>query len=219
MKKTDVRRTIKFALAAASICLLCSCATKPHVDEAARPAADQAASPANSVASTAANGGFKNQQVVTPHEEIEKDKLLISYGIKAIPDRKEYLVKVSMVFRNLKDRNAEIRPVITLTDGAGNRIEAYSKKGFLKRMSAANGKAANSGAADGETAHDRIKWANAYWLKSRFTIPPNGIEMGELVFHASSLDKLPMKLTVKSAHQEFVFTINDAVPVVSDQAK
>ena len=215
----NVRRTIKFALAAASICLLCSCATKPHVDEAARPTTDRATGPANSVNSPVANSGFKNQQVVTPHEEIEKDKLLVSYGIKAIPDRKEYLVKVSMVFRNLKDQNVQILPVITLSDSAGNKIEAYSKKGFLKRMSAANVKAPNSGAANSETAHDRIKWANAYWLKSRFTIPPNGIEIGELVFHASSLDKLPMTLTVKSARQEFVFTINNAIPVVSDQAK
>ena len=208
MKITDVRRSL--TLAASSMLLLCSCATKPHVDAQAQPDAKPAS--AQDGAKPIANGGFQSQQVMTPQDNIEKDKLLISYSIKAIPTSTDYLIKVSMVFRNLKDRSVNLKPVIALSDGSGNRIEAYSKKGFLIHMSVL---AADKSAKDG--AGERTKWANAYWLKSRFTIPPNGIEVGELVFHSARIDNLPMKLTVNSAKQDFTFTITQAIPVVTDQ--
>lgn len=207
MKITDVRRSL--TMAACSM-LLCACATKPHLDAQALPAAKPASAPDS--AGPAASGGFQSQQVMTPQDNIEKDKLLISYSIKAIPSGTDYLIKVSMVFRNLKDRSVSLKPAITLTDGSGNRIEAYTKKGFLIHMSVL---AADKSAKD--VAGERTKWANAYWLKSKFTIPPNGIEVGELVFHSARIDNLPMKLTVNSAKQEFAFTISQPVPVVTDQ--
>lgn len=214
MKKTDVRRAIQVSIAAASILLLCSCASKPHIGEPAQTAANSTSGQDNSNSRPVADSNFKSQQVITPQDNIEKDKLLISYSIKAIPTDTDYLIKVSMVFRNLKDRSVNLRPTITLSDGHGSPIEAYSKKGFLIHMSVLTADKSAKGVAG-----ERIKWANAYWLKSRFTIPPNGIETGELVFHSSDINNLPMKLTVSSAKQEFVFTINHAIPVASDQAK
>ncbi|MFA6920662.1 MAG: hypothetical protein WC216_02365 [Gallionella sp.] len=210
MKKTN--RAITFSIAAALI--LCSCATKPHVNESAQSPSNQPAGQNSANTSPLVDSGFKIQQVMTPQDNIEKDKLLISYSIKAIPEGNDYLIQLSMVFRNLKDRSVSIKPKITLSDGRGNSIEAYTKKSFLKHAADLAGKTGERNAAN-----EKIKWANSFWLKSKVTIPPNGIEICELVFHGANLNNLPMKLTINSSGQEFMFTINNAIPVVRDQAK
>lgn len=212
MKKTI--RSTKFAIAAASILLLSSCATKPHVNEVVPSPLNQPAGQNSANTRPVVDSGFKIQQVMTPQDNIEKDKLLISYSIKAIPEGNDYLIQLSMVFRNLKDRSISIKPQITLSDGRGNSIEAYTKKSFLKHASEQAGKTGKRNAAN-----EKTKWANSFWLRSKFTIPPNGIEICELVFHGANLNNLPMKLTVNASGQEFIFTINNAIPVVSDQAK
>lgn len=193
----------KFSLALTL--LLCSCAVKPPVPDS--PAKTSPPVAAESSGNAPESTIFKSQRVITPSEIIEKDKLRISYSLKVAPDETGYLVQVSMVFRNKKEQSLILRPKITLSDGADAKLKAYSKKSFLRLASSKSGDPA---------AAEKIKWANTYWMKDHFTIPGNGIEIGELAFHCTRLS-YPMKLKVSSAHQDFVFTISEAQQVASKQ--
>ncbi len=185
--------------------LLCACVTNPPVPVSAVSVSPPA--PAESKAPE--SSAFKSQRVITPVEIIEKDQLRVSYSLKVIPDETGYLVQISMVFRNKKDKSISLSPKITLSDSKDTALKAYSKKSFLKLVSRKPAAAKSGGAVVNRiAAEEKIKWANAYWLKEHFTIPANGIEIGELVYHCASIN-LPLKLTVNSAGQSFVFTIID----------
>lgn len=200
---------IKSAIACAFFALLSACAPKPPlvipVSAPATTAIEQTVTP---VTPTPESTAFKNQQVMTPNGSIEKSRLQVSYSMKVIPDEKGHLVQISMIFRNLKDQNTNLKPKITLVDAKGSPVKAYSKKGFLKltaQMTASGGTQNN---VNRGSAEERIKWAHSYWLKDKFTLPPHGIEIGELIYHCTTLN-YPMKLTVNSAGQNYIFTIKD----------
>lgn len=190
--------------------LLCACATpvanKPAitVDTSSKPS-----EPAAAVISTTENS-FKNQQVIMPDESIEKDKLAISYSIKTIAGENAPLLRLSVTFRNLKIKNISLHPKITLSDAKGNHFKAYSKKGFIKQATNL------SKVATPNTADEKIKWANTYWLKENFTIPANGIEIGELIFQCKTACQ-PKRLTIRSGKQEFVFNISETTVVASNK--
>lgn len=215
MKQTFFR----YALAIATVFVLSGCAIKPHVSvqDVKTPTPEPALQ--NSANKPPENNAFKNQQVMTPNEGIEKNKLLVSYSMKILPAEKGNLVKISMIFTNMKDQNTHIQPKITLADSQGLPISAYSKKSFLKLVSHKTDKSAASApaASSQRMTDEKIKWANAYWLKDKFTLPPRGIEIGELIYHCTSLN-FPMKLTVQSAGQNFVFDISDKSAAIPKQA-
>ncbi|MFA6970147.1 MAG: hypothetical protein WC208_01985 [Gallionella sp.] len=215
MEKNAFRSTIKLILAAALISLLGACASKSPANVSAQsnqtPSVDLQKD--NSSGNAGENSAFKSQQVMTPHDSIEKDKLLVSYNMKVVPAETGYLIQISMVFTNMKDRSVSIKPKITLTDSKGSRIEAYTKTGFLKLVSRKTGKASTNA---GSSSDEKTKWANSYWLKNSFSIPAHGIEIGELIYHCSNVNP-PMKLTVNSAGQNYVFNINDTITLVGNQ--
>ncbi len=214
MDKTIVGRVLVIA----SALILCACVTKPPaiapVQAAKKSATEQALN--SPPTKETENSAFKNQQVMSPAEGIERDKLLVSYSMKVIPAETGNLVKISIIFRNMKDKRTYIRPKISLTDSKGALIRAYTKKGFLKLTS--QDKAIGSANDKQRAASEKIAWANAYWLKDKFHIPPGGIEIGELIYHCTSLT-FPMKLTVNSALQNFVFTISEPAQNVAGQAR
>ncbi len=182
--------------------ILSGCASKPKITAPEQTVIPVAAEQAAPVIQTKPADVFKSQQVMTPVEGIEKNKLQISYSMKVIPAEKGYLVKISMIFRNMKDQNASVKPNVTLSDSSGNRIKAYTKNGFLKHA----GKVTAEGKRN--AASDRVQWANSYWLKEKFQIPPRGIEIGELIYHCDTLN-FPMKLTVSSAGQDYTFVVSE----------
>lgn len=218
MEKIAFRNAIKLAVAATLISLLCACATKPAPEKSVR-APSAVPSENNPVSKNVESTAFKSQQLLKPNEIIEKDKLRVSYSMKVIPDETGYLVQISMVFRNKKDQSVNLSPKITLSDSKEAVLRAYSKKSFLKFASRKTGAAAskdNGLTVNRSAAEDKIKWANSYWLKEHFSVPSNGIEIGELVYHCTTLN-LPMKLTVNSAGQNFIFNLSDTSSTTGSQ--
>lgn len=221
MERIEVGNVVKGLIVGASILMLCACATKPSVPAVS--GADQA----SRIQKTGPAGGservedsvFKPQQVINPNPGIEKDKLLVSYNMKAVRSESGYLLQLSLIFRNQKDKKVYVRPGITLLDDKGQRIEAYSKAAFLKSVSGiketSHPTSSPAGAKGGSpgSAQERKNWANSYWLKDRFSLSAQGIEIGELVYHSAGI-KVPMTLIVNAVHQKYVFNITDPLPVV-----
>lgn len=221
-----MRNSIRlYLIAIAQILLLCSCGiTSPSgrsgsLSQNGNP--EQVRS--DSTNKLGADKEFNEHHEITPTQSIEKEGLLISYSLLAIPDKESFLIRISLVFRNLQDRSRIVRPKISLLDASGKKISAYTKAGFIKLSSRLPGKVAEKvtkslvkNDSHGKSfARSRIEWANTYWLKQTYKLPPQGIAIGELVFHCSQLN-LPMKLTVNSNKQEFVFTTQDSFPIVDE---
>ena len=208
-------------IAIAQILLLCSCAiTSPSDRSSSLP---QNANPeqvtSDSSNKPAADEEFNVNQEITPAQSIEKNGLLISYSMLSIPNKNGFLLRLSLVFRNLLDRSMIVRPKVLLLDASGKKIRAYTKKEFIRissRLAEETSDIVNKSIIKNDSngkdaAKSRIEWANAYWLKQSYKIPAQGIAIGELVYHCTHLD-LPMKLTVNANKQEFVFTTQDALP-------
>jgi len=215
IKKTTIQNTICLAV---MTMLLSACATKPvsapQIPQAANTAAEQASDASSQ--KTTGQSAFQKQRMMTPQDSIEKNKLFVSYSMKVIPEKTGHLIQVSMVFRNMKDKATRLQPKISLTDHKGRVIRPYTKNSFLKLTSRMNADNASAGKTGRNTVNERINWANAYWLKDKFTLPPNGIEIGELIYHSTSLN-FPMKLTINSAGESYVFEMNE--PFATSQAE
>lgn len=211
-----------YPIAIAQILLLCSCAiTSPSNRSSSLSQNDNSGQvSSDSGNKPAADKEFNAHQEIKPIQSIEKDGLLISYSMLAMPNKKGTLIRLSLVFRNLQDRSRIVRPKILLLDASGKMIRAYTKKGFIKISPGLAGQASDNvtnplikNDSNGKiSAKSRIKWANTYWLRRSYKIPAQGIAIGELVYHCTQLN-LPMKLTVNSNKQEFVFTTQDSLPV------
>ncbi|MFA6203391.1 MAG: hypothetical protein WC710_09440 [Gallionella sp.] len=202
------RNTIQYTIYLVTMTMLLSaCATKPaslpQTQQVAHTTPEQPSEA--SAQQSAAQSAFQKQRMMTPQDSIEKNKLFVSYSMKFITEKTGHLIQVSMVFRNMKDKAVRIQPKIRLTDHKGRVIQPYTKNGFLKLTARMN---ASAGTTSRNTVNERISWANSYWLKNKFTIPPNGIEIGELMYHSNSLN-FPLKLTINSAGENYVFEISD----------
>ncbi|HSM97429.1 MAG TPA: hypothetical protein VLS47_00305, partial [Gallionella sp.] len=209
----------------AQIILLCSCGiTSPAGRSGSLPPSGEPEQVrSDSTSKRGADKEFNEHHEITPTQSIEKEGLLISYSLLAIPDKESFLIRISLVFRNLQDRSRIVRPQISLQDASGKKISAYTKAGFIRFSSRLPGKVADKVTkslikkdSNGKGfAKSRIEWANTYWLKQTYKLPPQGIAIGELVYHCSQLN-LPMKLTVSSNKQEFVFTTEGSFPIVDE---
>ena len=221
MGRIEVGNIVKGLIVSASMLMLCACASKPPAPEAS--GADQThigQKAGQAVGSERVEENvFKPQQVINPNPGIEKDKLLISYNIKAVRSETGYLLQLSLIFKNQKDKKVYVRPGITLLDDKGHRVVAYSKAAFLKSASgakdASHSTSSQAGVQGGNSGaeQERKNWANSYWLKDRFSLSAQGIEIGELVYHCADI-KVPMTLIVNAAHQKYVFKITSPLPVV-----
>jgi len=210
-----------YLIAIAQILLLCSCAIMSPSDRSS--GLPQNGNPgqvsSDSSNKPAADKEFNDRHEITPAQSIEKDGLLVSYSLLAIPNKEGILIRLSLVFRNLQDRSMIVRPKVLLLDASGKKISAYTRTGFIKFSSRLAGKVSADvtrslikNDSNGKNfAGSRAKWANTYWLKHSYKIPSQGIAIGELVYHCTNLI-FPMKLTVNSNKQEFVFT-PDSLPI------
>jgi hypothetical protein len=158
---------------------------------------------------------------IKPAGNIQKAGLLVSYSLLVIPGRNSYLLRLSLVFRNLENRTMIVRPKILLLDASKKIISAYNKDGFI-RISTKEVKRVPDifsktilGRDRNEyiSAQSRIDWAEAYWLKSRYRIPPHGIAIGVLIYHGANLNE-PLKLAVHSGKRSFIFSTKVPLPVV-----
>jgi len=223
-----MRNSIRLYLSAiVQISLLCSCVITPPA------VSGHAGSVPNRIANPGQAGGDNNRgHKATRHREfdesfhikpiasIEKDGLLIRYSLLVIPDQKGYLLRLSLVFRNLQHRTMIIRPKVLLLDASKKQISAYSKEGFIRIASTSAGKAPDIvsktilGTDRDEYVSDksRIDFADTFWLKPRYKIPPRGIAIGVLVYHGTDL-KLPLRLTVHTYKRKFTFTAKAPLPV------
>lgn len=224
-----MRNSIRlYLIAIVQISLLCSCAITPPFLSQSPSSADRSGSITKKIAKpgqASGNTGHKataDQESgesfeIKPIESIEKDGLLISYSLLAIPDKKGFLLRLSLVFRNLQDRTMIVRPKVLLVDASKQKVSAYTKNGFIKISSRLEGKISDVvnktifGSDSKMSANSRIEWADTYWLKTRYKIPAKGIAIGELVYHVTNL-KLPVQLTVHTYKREFIFTTPAILP-------
>ncbi|MGB9093782.1 MAG: hypothetical protein WCB93_06690 [Gallionella sp.] len=164
---------------------------------------------------------FDGSYEIEPIGSLEKEGLLISYSMLVVPDRKGYLLRLSLVFRNKQNRTMIVRPKVTLTDASRKKISAYTRNGFVGLALHPAGKAQDivSKTILGRDSNEyipeksRTEWADAFWLKSRYRIPADGIAIGVLVFHGTRL-KEPVRLTVHSNNRKFSFATRVQLPVV-----
>jgi hypothetical protein len=143
--------------------------------------------------------------------------------MKAVHGENGYLLQLTLIFKNQRDKGVILRPRISLLNDKGVRIEAYSKRGFVRSVSRMKGNSvqvtnALLGGNDGSRISTRevMDWADSYWLKDRFSISAQGMEIGELVYHLADIN-LPMTLIVNADHQEYVFNIKDSFLVYEPQ--
>lgn len=218
MKKSLFARALAIAFSAILTSLLSACASKPPVGMPAQPAQSPMAESQKVNAAPTESLAFKKQQVITLHESIEKNELLVSYSLETAARSQGYFIKISMAFKSNKNQSMNIKPQITLRDSKGLKIAAYNKKSFLalEKQGKPNGKSIDTSSEKHSAASEKIEWANSFWLRDKFQLPPQGIEVGELIYHCASLN-FPMKLTVKSAGQDYIFIINETRQVVGNQ--
>ena len=163
--------------------------------------ADSSAQAASGEATTVAKI-IPARQEITPASSIEKNKLSISYSLKAIHGKHEELLRLTLIFRNLADRNRHIWPHITLLDAQGKRVRSYSLA-TLRRITSDQGADPKTDLRHPEQTSSQ--WADMYWIKRSYRIPPHGIAIGELIFHDKQLN-FPMKLSVRIYRDYYRFT-------------
>ena len=201
---------MRFAGAALLAVLASGCASLKSSGQSTSQANAAPAAQGASAQGSVSGKTFAPEQTITALQAQEKNGLSVSYGIQLLPAKKEqeYLVKLSLVFHNLNDQKMLLRPRVALKDSKGKSLSPYSEKGFIK----ASHQLLNE--RDGqESAKNWAEWAHTYWLKHSFTIPPHGIQIGEIVFPCPRLN-LPMQLTVSTRGEryEFVYEGSPAKP-------
>jgi hypothetical protein len=213
-----------YLVAIVQISLLCSCViTPPSPSDRSGSIPNNIVKPGQESGDTThkvtSDQGFAQSFAIKPVESIEKDGLLISYSLLAIPNKNGFLLRLSLVFRNLQDRTMIVRPKVLLLDASNKKVSAYTKDGFIKISSRLKGKTSDLvnktvlgiDSKEKMSVNSRIEWADTYWLKTRYKIPSKGIAIGELVYHGTQL-KLPVQLTVHTNKQEFIFAIHAPLP-------
>lgn len=55
-----------------------------------------------------------------------------------------------------------------------------------------------------------LQWADAYWLRASYSVPPRGAAVGALYYPARSIGALPLRVTVEVAGERFVVTSRTA---------
>ncbi|MDX8378775.1 MAG: hypothetical protein R8K48_01855 [Gallionella sp.] len=225
MRNKDVMTVIRCAFLGALILSLSACINKPFgvfkpLVKNSSKHSDVVEKKSVKTQVTETNNTSEVHQLIIPRSTVEKNKFLVSYNVKALQRQVGYLIKLSLIFRNMKDQSVKVRPRVRLLNNVGQPMVVYSKNNFIKYSNHLTGKASvtltNMLLKTHTSLHSLVKerrnWAKFYWLKRRFTMPSKGIELGELVYHSPGI-KLPMTLIVKSAGQEFKFTINTPISV------
>ena len=206
---TGKLHSIRFTIIAITLLpLLTSCAT---VDKITRSIAHPQASGSHATGDTGTDTGNKNDnealsaeariippsQEITPVSSIQKSNLSISYSLKPIQGKYEKLLRLTVIIKNLSGRSRHIWPHVYLADSRGKAVDAYSLRTFQRILSRAATHHTKGGLKPGE-------WADMYWLKSSYRLPPHGIVIGERVYHGKKFH-FPVKLTVRIYKTYFKF--------------
>jgi hypothetical protein len=81
-----------------------------------------------------------------------------------------------------------------------------STPGFAQGLAQGMAQArANQAQADREHGRLMLRWANSYWLKSAYNLPPGAAASGALFFPAAQPGRLPLRLNVELAGHAFEF--------------
>jgi hypothetical protein len=64
---------------------------------------------------------------------------------------------------------------------------------------------ANRAAKDRDEGRLMLRWANSFWLKSAYELPPGTAASGALFFPAAQIGQLPLRLNIEIAGQKFEF--------------
>lgn len=188
MTTLGMLRPFRLIISTLPVLLLCACAgTLPSsgVANAPKSAAQAQAARTSKTPSDDAKT-FALSEEITPASSLEKNQLSVSYTLRPIPGGNEQLLRLTLIFRSSRDTYRHIHPHVTLVDAKGNAIRHYSMKEFVSMPS-------------------RSKWADMYWLKPSFRIPPNGLVIGDLVYHCKQAN-FPMKLSLRIDKDSFDFT-------------
>lgn len=221
-----MRNSIRlYLLAIVQISLLCSCVITPpaatdHVGDVPNKIANSAQTDGDTGHKATGHREFDNSLEIKPIAGIEKNGLLLKYSLLVIPHHEGFLLRLSLVFRNLQNRTMIFRPRVLLLDASKKQISAYSKDGFIRISPPAAGETSDVvsttilGTDNREyiSAKSRIEWTDTFWLKRRYKIPPRGIAIGVLVYHGTHL-KLPVKLTVYTYKRKFIFASEAKPPL------
>lgn len=197
----------RWVMSSLAALLLCAC-NGAHPPQAALAAnAPQAASPAKPQkgAEAAADTAFKEHVVIKPSESVEKDQIQVSYSLKPVPNEANALL-LSLTFRNLRNKNVRLHPHIVLSDAENKPIPSHTRHSFIAEVKLEAARASGTQTDPHARMEEKIKWANRFWLKERFTIPANGIEVGEMVFHCKTACQ-PRQLNVMLGKQVYPFDI------------
>lgn len=190
MMTTDKLHHTRLMTAIMLLSLLSACTLMPK-NWGHGTSADSSAQAAKGEATTVAKI-IPARQEITPASSIEKNGLSISYSLKTIHGKHEKLLRLTLIFKNQANRNRHIWPHIAIMDAQGKRVSSYSLKTLRRIMSRQAGQVSE-------------QWADMYWIKPSYRIPPNGIAIGELVYHSKQLH-FPMKLTVRIYKDYYRFT-------------
>lgn len=223
-----MHRFVRSLLVFAPILLLCSCALNPlakksqdGTGKAAATSREQQISQRSQDNAPAVSAAFNRKQEITPAQSIQQDGMQVSYSMLTLPGRHGNLVRLSLVFRNQQAQAKDFPLQVYLWDAKGRRIKHYSKRGFIYASTSKAARQAGNDPdsliqMDGDSQHSAqalTDWANSYWLKSHYRIPPHGIAIGELVYLFPHI-YLPLKLQVIVDKQKFEFNTRGDIPVV-----
>lgn len=223
MGKKDMSNIMKLVIFTASILLLASCTLLSPVSQ---PDSTSPKSNRSPVKGTPQEIKPSLRFKLDPSQSIEINGLKINYNMIAVPNEDGYFIRLSLVLTNQNDQSLSISPKVTLLDAREGKVDAFTKDGFLlatshmtenKHRDVINS-LIETNINRQNSAQERMEWANTYWLKNEYRIPPHGIALGGIVYHSAMLI-LPMKLTVSAAGQEFVFATNDSLQVINRQYK
>lgn len=206
---------MKLVTAAASLLLLTCCTLIPHAPVKNGTMPTQQIKPHIDHAIPVTEGGIvsNDQDQLTLNQSLEQSGLNVSYNLLALPVQEGFLLRLSLIMRNIDKNPVRIAPKIYLSAGDGKNLDAYSKTAFLStlsRMPASTqhgviGPLLDLHDSHKITARERAEWSNRYWVRRHYKLPMQGIEIAELVYHSESL-RPPYKLTVDLSGHKFEFS-------------
>lgn len=209
MKSTPMKNAFTLFVVTLAMLSMAGCASKTGISTnpvAVGKNSDGSLTARNANQAQVVDPVFVHQQLIQPKQEIVKDMLQVSYTMKAVRSQHGYLLKLSLIFRNLKNHSVNVSPAAELDREKGLHVKPYSRKALLSYLARRKS----------EASVEEKELANSNWLKSGFRIPANGIEIGELVFAVTDL-KLPMNLVVMQGKHRYEFDMTE--PLVVNEKK
>lgn len=174
-------------------------------------------------------GSFTEREV--PYEMQERDGLRVAYHLTFVPTGSTKGYRLTLMFQNIGTEDRQIAPVVTLQDGTGFLISSASYESTMALGASLAGtpapglpaeqrgfssgfarSAAMASVRDRSEGREIMQWANAFWLKSSYRLPAGGGAGGSLLFPASKIGPLPLRLTVEIGRVRFMFVTSTAQP-------